>query len=181
MTMTVEDFIEELGTEVEVITYDAAAEPGITKSADGKTVNVKNVSLTGGFSTAEMWGVIIGSGKTPSSLIKADLRGLDTSNVKNMESMFRVCEKLVSLDLSSFNTSNVNDMEHMFNNCGNLASLYLSSFDTSNVKNITDMFFKCGKNSENPLVIKYDIENWTLGTNSNSFSGGYLRFITKVN
>ena len=129
MTMTVEDFIEELGTEVEVITYDAAAEPGITKSADGKTVNVKDVSLTGGFSTAEMWGVIIGSGKMPSSLIKADLRGLDTSNVKN----------------------------------------------------ITDMFFKCGKNSENPLVIKYDIENWTLGTNSNSFSGGYLRFITKVN
>ena len=155
MTMTVEDFIEELGTEVEVITYDAAAEPGITKSADGKTVNVKDVSLTGGFSTAEMWGVIIGSGKMPSSLIKADLHGLDTSNVKNMESMFRVCEKLVSLDLSSF--------------------------DTSNVKNITDMFFKCGKNSENPLVIKYDIENWTLGTNSNSFSGGYLRFITKVN
>ena len=58
--------------------------------------------------------------------------------------MFYHCSNhLTSLDLSSFNTSNVKDMSSMFYGYNSLTSLDLSSFDTSNVKNMTAMFYGC--------------------------------------
>ena len=42
-----------------------------------------------------------------SNLKSVDLRGFDTSRVKNMRSMFYACSSLSSLDLSHFDTSNI--------------------------------------------------------------------------
>ncbi len=71
------------------------------------------------------------------------LKGLDTSKVTNMESMFMDCLSLISLDLSSFYTSNVTRMRSMFYNCLSLTSVDLSSFNTSNVNNMIQMFASC--------------------------------------
>ena len=78
-----------------------------------------------------------------SSLENLDLSGFNTSNVTNMEYMFRNCSSLTSLDLSGFNTSNVTNMRSMFMNCSSLTSLALSSFNTSKVTDMSYMFRKC--------------------------------------
>ena len=78
-----------------------------------------------------------------SSLENLDLSSFNTSNVTNMEYMFRNCSSLTSLDLSGFNTSNVTNMRSMFMNCSSLTSLALSSFNTSKVTDMSYMFRKC--------------------------------------
>lgn len=68
---------------------------------------------------------------------------IDTSNVKNMNSMFRSCSSLTSLDVSNLDTSNIEDMGNMFTGCFSLMSLDLNNWDTSNVKNMSWMFNEC--------------------------------------
>ena len=72
-----------------------------------------------------------------------DVSSFDTSNVKDMSSMFSNCEYLECLDLHTFDTSNVNNMSKMFSGCDSFESLDLSSFDTSNVKDVSEMFWGC--------------------------------------
>ncbi len=72
-----------------------------------------------------------------------DLQWLDTSNVTDMNSMFKACSSLVSLDVSNFDTSNVTNMSYMFYNCSSLQILDVSNFDTSNVTNMSYMFYSC--------------------------------------
>ena len=79
----------------------------------------------------------------PTSTVEASFKGSNTSNVTDMESMFRGCSGLTSLDVSSFNTSNVTKMYYMFYDCSGLESLTLSNFDTSNVTNMYGMFVGC--------------------------------------
>lgn len=74
-----------------------------------------------------------------------NLDKLDTSNVTDMQSMFRNCYAFKTLDLSNFDTSNVTDMGYMFNGCSGLTSLDLSNFDTSNVTYMREMFMDCQK------------------------------------
>ena len=57
--------------------------------------------------------------------------------------MFDGCSSLKSIDLSSFNTTNVKDMSSMFWKCSSLKSLDLSSFNTTNVNNMLGMFYGC--------------------------------------
>ena len=77
-----------------------------------------------------------------------NIENLDTSEVKNMESMFNGCVNLTSIDLSNFDTSNVTGMHVMFANCSSLTSLDLSSFNTSNVTYMDNMFLSCTKLTE---------------------------------
>lgn len=74
-----------------------------------------------------------------------DLSGVDTSNVKDMSSMFYNADSVKNLDLSSFNTSNVRNMSSMFSNCDNLETVNVSSFNTSKVTNMSYMFVSCAK------------------------------------
>ncbi len=69
-----------------------------------------------------------------------DLSSFDTSNVTNMYGMFNIASNLSTLDLSTFNTSNVTSMGMMFSNMFSLKNLNISSFDTSNVTNMFMMF-----------------------------------------
>lgn len=68
---------------------------------------------------------------------------VDTSNVKNMTSMFRGCTMLKNLDLSCFDTSNVTDMSCMFYGCKRLESVDVSSFNTEKVTTMQGMFTSC--------------------------------------
>ena len=72
-----------------------------------------------------------------------DLSSFNTSNVTNMNSMFRDCSSLTSLDLSSFNTSKVTNMASLFNSCRSLTSLDLSNFNTSKVTDMGGVFYGC--------------------------------------
>ena len=75
-----------------------------------------------------------------SNLTTLNLSSFDTSQVTNMSSMFTYMYKFTTLDLSSFNTSKVTDMNHMFENMSNLTTLDLSNFDTSQVTDMRSMF-----------------------------------------
>ena len=68
------------------------------------------------------------------------LENLDTSEVTNMNSMFKSCNQLTSMNLSSFNTSKVIDMSSMFYNCRLLNNVDISTFNTSKATNMTYMF-----------------------------------------
>ena len=72
-----------------------------------------------------------------------DVSSFNTSNVTNMNSMFRDCSSLTSLDLSSFNTSKVTNMASLFNSCRSLTSLDLSNFNTSKVTDMGGVFYGC--------------------------------------
>ena len=88
-----------------------------------------------------------------SNLKSVDLRGFDTSRVKNMRSMFYACSSLSNLDLSHFNTSNVTNMTCMFMGCNSLSNLDLSCFNTTNVTDMRFMFNDC--NDLSSLNISY--------------------------
>ena len=77
-------------------------------------------------------------------LTTLDLSSFDTSNVTNMEAMFKQCYGFIRLDLGdNFNTANVTNMSSMFYYCSGLIELDLSNFDTSNVRNMSSMFYYC--------------------------------------
>ena len=71
------------------------------------------------------------------------LEYLNTSEVKDMSSMFWGCSALTSLDLKNFNTKNVTDMRGMFSDCAALTSLDLKNFNTKNVTDMNCMFSRC--------------------------------------
>ena len=76
-------------------------------------------------------------------LTELDLSNFNTEKVTDMNNMFESCQNLTSLDLSSFNTTEVKDMSNMFEHCKNLRSLDLSSFNTAKVESMKNMFDEC--------------------------------------
>jgi surface protein len=89
---------------------------------------------------------------------------VDTSNVKNMTSMFYYCTSLK--EIPQFDTSNVTNMNYMFNNCTSLEEI--PQFDTSNVTAMKNMFQYCNKLTDTSIdnilqfCITSKIENGTL-------------------
>lgn len=88
-----------------------------------------------------------------------DFSSFDTSNVTSMSGMFYQCVMLKKLDLSTFNTSKVTNMSYMFKWAG-LESLDLRSFDTSSVTNMMSMFAFCGDMTDLDLS-SFDTRNVT--------------------
>ena len=73
----------------------------------------------------------------------------DTTNIRDMRSMFSGCSKLTKLEFGkNFNPSKVTDMEFMFSGCNSLTKLDLQNFNTSNVTSMYKMFYEC-KSLEN--------------------------------
>lgn len=70
----------------------------------------------------------------------SNFTNVDTSEVNNMESMFRGMSSLEELDLRNFKTSKVTTMLSMFSETSSLRELDLSTFDTSKVKAMNYMF-----------------------------------------
>ena len=63
----------------------------------------------------------------------------DTSNVIQMDEMFRGCSSLEYIDFTNFNTSSTTNMYRMFSDCS-LTSIDLNNFDTSKVTTMARMF-----------------------------------------
>jgi len=97
-----------------------------------------------------------------------NLSNFDTSNVINMEEMFRNCTSLVSLNLSSFNTSKVTSTWYMFMNCSKIMILDLSSFDTSSVTYMDGMFYLA---SSLKTIYASDLWNTSKVTGSTNMFG----------
>ena len=88
------------------------------------------------------------------------LEYLNTSEVKDMSSMFYDCQALTSIDLKHFNTKNVTDMSWMFCDCVALTSLDLKNFDTKKVTDMSWMFYGCAALTSIDLK-NFDTENVT--------------------
>lgn len=82
------------------------------------------------------------------------MQNWDTSNIVNMNRIFRDCSLLQSLNLSNFDTSKVEDMRCMFYNCGSLQSIDMTNWDTSKVANFDEMFLGCSS------LKSLNIKNW---------------------
>ena len=78
-----------------------------------------------------------------SALTSLDLKNFNTQNVTGMSVMFSGCSGLTSLDVSHFNTQNVTSMRRMFSDCSGLTSLDVSHFNTQNVTDMGGMFSGC--------------------------------------
>ena len=133
------------GKTVKINSFDMLKDKGMTslqvKASDtGNKVVYDGTSMTGAFV----------SNKT---LINADLRGLDTSKVNALNSLFSSCSNLVSANLEGLNTSNVTTFGQGFYDCSNLENINLDGFNTSNVTYFRGLFFACSS------LEKLDITN----------------------
>ena len=88
------------------------------------------------------------------NLEEIDLKGLDTSKVKDMSRMFRKCGNLKKINLQGLDTSNVTDMSNMFAYCVSLKEIDLTSLDTSNVTSMAYMFHNCSITEFNSTGLK---------------------------
>ena len=77
------------------------------------------------------------------ALTSIDLKNFNTQNVTGMSSMFHHCAALTSIDLKNINTQNVTDMSGMFLGCAALTSIDLKNFNTKNVTDMSWMFYNC--------------------------------------
>ncbi|GEM_PF-1451384 len=68
-----------------------------------------------------------------------------TSNVTDMEGMFKDCQSLTTLDLSSWLTWKVEDMSNMFSQCRSLRELNLERWNTTALKSCGSMFYQVPK------------------------------------
>ena len=108
-----------------VILSDASSTDPVTSRLCTSINNKPIVSMSGMFLNSQTTNI--------------DTFSFDTSNVTNMDNMFRSCASLTTIDLSSFNTINVTNMHEMFAASG-LTTLDLSNFNTTNVTNMSAMF-----------------------------------------
>ena len=103
------------------------------------------------------------------------LEYLNTSEVKDMSSMFYDCQALTSIDLKHFNTKNVTDMSWMFYGCSALTSLDLKHFNTKNVTHMGSMFAIC------TALTSIDLKNFnTQNVTDMSFMFSYCTALTSI-
>ena len=105
-----------------------------------------------------------------------DLSNVDTSNVTNMNNMFRECNSLTSLDISGFDTCNVTDMRYMFYNCSKLNYILVSNkWRTENVISSTSMFGNCNLlTGENATIYDTEYTDKTYARLDTEETPGYL-------
>lgn len=77
------------------------------------------------------------------SLTRLDLSHFKTPKLTNMNNMFDDCLNITTLNVSSFDTSNVTDMRSVFNDCRLLTSIDVSNFDASAATRVRGMFYSC--------------------------------------
>ncbi|MEG0283665.1 MAG: Cna B-type domain-containing protein, partial [Erysipelotrichales bacterium] len=95
-------------------------------------------------------------------LKKADMTGLEVSNIQKMTGLFNG-SGLQELDVSGWNVSKVKDFSSVFAGLQKLSDIDLSSWDTSSATNLSGMFRGSGMN-------KLDLNNFNT-SNVTNFSG----------
>ena len=137
-----------------------------TLNNDGSlvTANLSNFNFTSWDSSSLMsnfglgWGsgiktLILDKAKFPANMSSGlcdleelesiSLKGVDTSRVTSMMSMFYNDKKLTNLDLSNWDTSNVTNMNNVFSSCSKLETVNFKNWDTSNVTDMSSLFWGC--------------------------------------
>lgn len=100
------------------------------------------------------------------SLETINVTGWDTSNAKNMSSMFGDCRTLKNIiGLDTWNTSNVTRLNQMFYDCKMLETLDLSDWVVLNVVNMNSMFRGCTS------LVLLKILNWNINSKC---TGSYM-------
>lgn len=77
------------------------------------------------------------------SLQSIDITSLDVSRAENMSSMFAGCTSLKNVNLSGLKATNATNMSYMFSGCTSLVAVDLSAFDTPNLEGLDGMFEAC--------------------------------------
>ena len=142
-----------------------------TSISFGNKENIKTIKKLKGLDTSNVTNMNYMFGSC-SSLTSLDLSNFDTSNVTNMSQMFYNCSSLTSLDLSNFDTSKVTDMRYMFSRCSSLTSLDLSNLNTSNVTSMSEMFSSCS--SLKDVYINIEATLMKLTNNLTSQGNSYI-------
>ena len=75
-----------------------------------------------------------------SRLPSIDLRGLDTSNVTNMEYMFYGMLRTTSVNLANLDVRKVSNMNNIFSYSGSLQTLDVSNWKNDSITNMNNMF-----------------------------------------
>ncbi|MDQ8566195.1 BspA family leucine-rich repeat surface protein [Enterococcus faecium] len=109
-----------------------------------------------------------------SNLQEVDFRGLDTSNITNMEVMFRNCTNLKKVNFSDINMSKVVAMDHNFQNCRNLTEVNFNNVDVSSLRDTQYMFGGC----DNLKVL--DLRSFQLPSNANCSQMFYTNAQTEL-
>ncbi|EPI2201207.1 BspA family leucine-rich repeat surface protein [Enterococcus hirae] len=91
-------------------------------------------------------------------LVNIDLKGLDTSSVTDISSLFSGCNSLTSVDVSNWDTSSVVNMYGAFYACNNLTSVDVSRWNTSSVTNMNRLFFGCNS------LTSVDVSRWNTSS-----------------
>ena len=91
-----------------------------------------------------------------SKLTKADLRGLDTTNIKNFHAIFENDHDIKDVNASNINVSNATDMTFMFHGDNNLTNLNLTNWNPEKVKDFRSMFDGCDSLSN------IDVSKWNI-------------------
>ena len=102
-------------------------------------------------------------------LTSLDVSHFNTSQVEDMQLMFKGCSSLTSLDVSHFDTSKVTDMHWMFYQCIGLTSLDVSHFNTSQVTNMMVMFKGCSSLTSLTIGSGFEVKSNT--TTDSMFDG----------
>ena len=142
-----------------------------TRISFGNKSNLKSIKKLKGLDTSKVTSMSSMFRDCP-SLTSLDLSNFNTSNVTNITWMFYNCSSLTSLDLSNFNTSKVTDMINMFYGCSSLTSLDLSNFDTSKVTNMMQMFNNCDSLTDVYITVEATLNKLT--NNLSSEGGNYI-------
>ena len=101
-------------------------------------------------------------------IVSIDLSYLNTSNLKDISSMFSGCRSLQSVNFLYFNTSLVTNMNSLFEGCAQLESVDLSEFKTSLVSNMSKIFSGCSKLTS---VNLYNFDTSSVVDMNNMFYG----------
>lgn len=138
----------------------------------GETLDLTNFDTS---SVTNMFAMFSSSGAPETTNLKniIGINTLNTSKVQNMNDMFMGC-KFTSLDLSNWDTSNVTEMENMFKDCTELTELNLKSFNVKKVSNMSSMFNGCSNLQKINVSCKFDVSNVV---SSNSMFEGCLNLV----
>lgn len=87
-----------------------------------------------------------------------DLNFIDTSEIKDMSSLFRIFPDFNG-DVDLWDVSNVKDFNAMFKDCKNLKEMNLVNWNVKKGKDFSDMFYNCKSLKTIGNVSDWDISN----------------------
>lgn len=124
--------------------YKPSSKAELIKLLDNKSINLAKIDIR---AVTDLSEIFAGSNRQ-------DFTGIskwDTSNVKNMSSMFYNMENF-NEDISSWNVEQVEDMSYMFEGADKF-NQDISDWNTSNVTNMRGMFYEASSFNQ-------DISSW---------------------